>query len=96
MHVFSLCKTRSNAAMRFCTCHGAGNVIETLHNLVRNIISGLIFIWPFNYLFKQVFFEFYPFRIASMSTYYPDFVKLRYCCIKAKKLTSLNVWLNRY
>ena len=59
MHVFSLCKTRSNAAMRFCTCHGAGNIIETLHNLGRNNISGLIFIWIFNYLFKQVVLNFY-------------------------------------
>lgn len=58
MHVFSLCKTRSNAAMRFCTCHGAGNIIETLHNLVRNNMSGLIFICLFNYLFKQVVVKF--------------------------------------
>ena len=90
MHVFSLCKTRSNAAMRFCTCHGAGNIIETLHNLVRNNISGLIFIWLFSYLFEQVvlFFTNLPQSVSlcsgvSMRTYYLNFVQLKYCCNKA-------------
>ena len=92
MHVFSLCKTRSNAAMRFCTCHGAGNIIETLHNLVRNNISGLIFIWSSSDLFKQVVLFFTNLtqtvslhlirtNAASLRTYHPNLVKLRYCCI---------------
>ena len=83
MHVFSLCKTRSNAAMRFCTCHGAGNIIETLHNLVRNNISGLIFIWLFIYLFKQAVLFFTNCSGVSMRTYYLNFVQLKYCCNKA-------------
>ena len=41
MYVFVLCKTRSNAAMRFRTCQGHGTIIETRHYSIKKNISGM-------------------------------------------------------